>query len=38
MDAEEEEELTLEAFEEYIGRESTVLGITSQGTIVYVQF
>ena len=38
MDAEEEEELTLEAFANYIGRESTVLGITPQGTIVYVQF
>ena len=34
----EEEEMTLEAFAEYIGRESTVLGITSQGTIVYLQF
>lgn len=38
LDAEPEEELTLEDFKDYIERESTVLGTTSQGTIVYVQF
>jgi hypothetical protein len=38
MDEEDEEELTLENFADYIGRESTVLGITSHGTIVYLQF
>jgi hypothetical protein len=38
MDEEDEEGLTLEAFAEYIERESTVLGTTSHGTIVYLQF
>ena len=38
MDEEDEEELTLDNFADYIGRESTVLGITSHGTIVYLQF
>ena len=38
MDEEDEEELTLDNFADYIGRESTVLGTTSHGTIVYLQF
>lgn len=38
MDEEDEEELTLDNFKDYIERESTVLGTTSHGTIIYLQF